>query len=56
MFIILLCVDLLVFEIEVHRAADSIDEVREFNSSFILFVVFKEMFSFMLSFKVFFKD
>jgi len=40
---------------EAHKAADCIDAVKKSNASFTSSVVFKEMFSFMLSFKVFFK-
>jgi len=40
---------------EAHKAADYIADVRESNALFISSVVFKEMFSFMFSFKVFLK-
>ena len=54
-FSILLYIDWLVFVMEAHKAADCIDDVRESNASFISSIVFKEMFSFILSFKVFLK-
>jgi len=52
---VLLCEDLLVFVMDAHKAANCIDDVKKSNTSFTSSVVFREMFSLMLSFKVFLK-
>lgn len=52
---VLLFVDLVVFVMEAHKAADCIDDVRKSNASFTSSVVFREMYSFILSFKVLLK-